>query len=338
MDDVMGDVMDAAISNAITTATDNITGSAIDTVNGTANGAATAASKGAATGTAKPAGTERYSLSAVLELLLSIEQEKIRIWEKELSELPKGSLYLSGSRKRTYFYYYIDGRKRGVSRDLDFVYKLARKRYLQEKLQDHEESICRLRRQISSGRRSTSALSKRRGSGLETLLRRYGEAGLDILRITCSQEQYRWVHARFRSNPAPLPKRTYRTYSGIIVRSKSEQTIGNALETRGVPYRYEMEFSFETGWMEPSPDSFWGKYRNFYPDFVILTAAGDYILWEHFGCVEQSGYRTHAMEKICAYRQGGGFTDELLIMTFEEDLQDLSTLDRIIQLRVFPYI
>lgn len=109
--------------------------------------------------------------------------------------------------------------------------------------------------------------------------------------MTCSEEQYRWTQANYRQNTLHEDEKIYRTYSGIMVRSKSEQTIGNELELSGVPYRYEMVIQLDVSWMDDAEGLAMGPYKTYSPDFIILTAAGKYIVWEHLGRLDQHRYR-----------------------------------------------
>lgn len=130
----------------------------------------------------------------------------------------------------------------------------------------------------------------------------------------------------------------FETFSGIKVRSKSEQVIGNALEVKGIPYRYEPEISMDLRWMEGVDWLVQGKYKTYYPDFVIMTADGSFIFWEHLGRVDLEEYRKHNMEKIAAYRQNGVCDDDHLILSFEKDMERPETVHTIIAKRILPYM
>lgn len=277
------------------------------------------------------------SLQTVLEFLLSLEKRKIEIWEKELAELPEGTLYLAFRSQRTYYQLAIGEHRRGITHDVDLTYKLARKRYLQVLLEEQNDTLRHIN-ELSDPSRRLRPHSNEKRSKTEELLERYAKAGLTILRITCSEKQYQWVTARFRSNPLHPEELKYETYSGIKTRSKSEQSIGNALEIRGIPYRYEMELNLYVGWMENVSGMSSSGYKNYYPDFVIPLATGEMLIWEHLGRVDLEKYRTHNMEKISAYRQNGICDDDHLILTFEKDLEKLETLGQIIARRVQQYL
>ena len=62
----------------------------------------------------------------------------------------------------------------------------------------------------------------------------------DRLIITCSRsEQDEWVNASYTNNPKEPQKLIHKTIPGILVRSKSEALIINALFEHKIPFRYE---------------------------------------------------------------------------------------------------
>lgn len=317
-------------------------------------------------------GTEALmAIDSMLDFLLDLERKRRADWEAEMATLPEGYLCVLSRENGTFFQHAKAGKRLGITNDIDLVYKLARKRYLQLKTKEQKQQMLRIyeeagplrqyRRKMPkrtqkseepqgtksaakarfSARKTSRNLSKIKQSPLEKLLDKYGRAGLDILRITCTEQQYKWTKAQYRRNTKNPEQLIFETYSGIKVRSKSEQSIGNKLELKGIPYRYEMEFTAEVAWMGDVMGSFsGGRYKSYYPDFTILTSSGEYILWEHLGRVDLKAYREHNMEKIAAYRQGPGYAckETQLILTFENDLITLETLDRIIDYRIMPYL
>ena len=250
----------------------------------------------------------------------SRNKQLVECWRKEALNLPDGMLHCVTRNGRVFFYNRYNGRRAGITGNRELVYALARKRYLALLISAHEKAT-----ELSC---NTNSLP------LEKLLEYYTEKGLTLARITCSKEQYKWMEENYRRNPVDPEQRVYQTHSGLKMRSKSEQTIGNALERNGVPYRYEPEIRIDVGWMEDVS----APYKTYYPDFVILTADGTEIIWEHLGRVDLKAYRDHNMEKISAYREGMGIDERQLILTFENDLRDLENIDRIVERRIMPYI
>ncbi len=95
------------------------------------------------------------------------------------------------------------------------------------------------------------------------------------------------------------------------MRSKSEVLIAMLLEQHGLEFEYEHPWKVQ------------GKY--YYPDFLIRhPKTGQWILWEHFGLMDDPEYARRAYEKIQAYIESGIMPGVHLIMTFETKNQPLS--------------
>lgn len=112
----------------------------------------------------------------------------------------------------------------------------------------------------------------------------------------------------------------YQTLKGHLVRSKSERFIADTLFRLKIPYRYEFPLSFE-------------GYK-LHPDFTILKPDGNYILWEHFGLLDNEDYLKNAMHKVKLYKSAGFSQHTNLICTTEKDLTEKSVIEDII-LRFF---
>lgn len=268
-----------------------------------------------------------------LSNLVTEEEKKISVWRRELRNLPGGTVYFRRKNGRVYAVRHLRGKQHGISSNPDLIHSLARKRYLSLLVEERSGILLLLRK----GKLSLAADHIHAHSSEATkFLIQCRDAGLILARVTCSEDQYQWMTEAFHSNPLPIRDDGFTTNSGIIVRSKSEQSIANALERYGIPYRYEQRFSFDVSWMDGINGAVQGRFKDFYPDFTLLLDNDRFCYWEHLGRVDQPGYRAHNMEKICAYRQGGFCTDDQLILTFEKDLQDSGFLDKLIIGRILP--
>lgn len=271
------------------------------------------------------------TFQSLLEMAWVLEEKKIKGWRTEINHLPKGSLYMYTNEGKTYFEHAMDGTRRGITKEEELIYGLARKKYLEIRVNEFEGRFERRGRKlkVKTGRESQRA---------RRLLRKYAEAGLDIRRITFSKEQYLWVTEYYRSNSLYPDEKRYRTLCGVWVRSKSEQAIGNELELSGIPYRYEQMVEVNISWMEDVEERPPRKYKAYFPDFLIMTATGETILWEHLGKVHEGKYRRDNAERISAFRQSGMFREDQLILTFEADMKRSGFLREIIVRRIMPFM
>ena len=265
-----------------------------------------------------------------IEILLKLEEKKGAQLREELKSLPKGSLYVKFVEGKPYFTWSVSGERRPITRDLDLVYKLARKMYIELKLKEHEHEIAR--------RKSSSLIRVRPlSTRIRKLLEKYNKARLDLIRITLSPEQYRWMKSRYPCY-GRTKKHIYRTYSGIYMRSKSERDIGNEMELEGIPYHYEEEIEVDVSWIEGAFGDTLGDKNTYYPDFIILTTTGKKIYWEHLGYLFRFDYREHNMEKLAALRQGGYVAEDEFIISVEKDMEDSNFIKNTIARRILPYM
>lgn len=97
----------------------------------------------------------------------------------------------------------------------------------------------------------------------------------------------------------------HRTEAGHMVRSKSELVIANLLHREGIPYDYErlLEGGAAAG--------------RVYPDFTFTDAAGDHVIWEHLGMMDNADYVRGWRWKQDWYAQNGFVLDKTLFTTEE---------------------
>ena len=95
------------------------------------------------------------------------------------------------------------------------------------------------------------------------------------------------------------------TKSGILVRSKSEVLIADALFDRGKKFFYEITLHLKT--------------MTIHPDFAILEddAPTGLVLWEHCGMMDSEEYMRVATAKTAELMTGGFIPGKNLILTYE---------------------
>lgn len=120
-----------------------------------------------------------------------------------------------------------------------------------------------------------------------------------------------WQSKIFKSNPYKPEKKIFDTKRGEKVRSKSEAIIADMLYDMRIPYRYEYPVRIYNGKIK-------------YPDFTLLKIkTREVIYFEHFGRMDEEGYRIDTMEKMDEYRTSGIYPGKNLIFTYETDAKPL---------------
>jgi len=127
-----------------------------------------------------------------------------------------------------------------------------------------------------------------------------------------SRELADWASAKYETNLSYPEQLQYKTSSGIYVRSKSEAIIDLLLHTHNIPHRYECKLILDN--------------HTFFPDFTIRhPLTGNTYYWEHFGLMDDPGYRKNAMVKLQTYASHGIFPTINLITTYETKNSPLNT-------------
>ena len=149
-----------------------------------------------------------------------------------ISNLPLESVHVVYDRGRVYFYEQGKTKRVYLRKSSEKLYLLARKRYLKELL----KSIVML-----DSHKYDSEDWNQQFERLANLIRDFAKGNLELARIVLTPKQYLWFTRSYRQKqyiPEPGTK-PLTTDHQIIIRSKSEQNIGNALERFATAYHYE---------------------------------------------------------------------------------------------------
>ena len=235
--------------------------------------------------------------------LYEVEIDEIK---QELAQLPEGRL----SKKGAQYYVTIDSVQKGITRDRQKVMQLARKAYLSRRLK-HLEWNCSLIKKHAYRFKTEDPMEI-----IWELPAFYQKLPVSYFYHPSVHEQLNYISVGIAWHEEEL---IYLTNSGIRVRSKSERTIAEALDQKGIPYRYEAALALG------------GAKR--YPDFTINRPSdGKMFLWEHFGLMNDDGYRQKAVEKLALYAKYGFSPFDSLICTYEQDMQNPAHIYGLIEL------
>ena len=151
---------------------------------------------------------------------------------KRVAKLLPGYLRVLHDGKYIRFYERIDNKKVFLKKDSDRLYLLARKRYLTEVLEIM---------MILSGSTTESSGFEHQYNKLVELINDFAKGNLDLARIAFTPAQYKWYTGKYRRKgiSTDTNKETMKTGYGDSVRSKSEQSIANALWGFAIPCHYE---------------------------------------------------------------------------------------------------
>ena len=125
------------------------------------------------------------------------------------------------------------------------------------------------------------------------------------------EEITQWL-AAIRKPNGDAENLIHKTDKGHMVRSKSELVIANLLFGEGINYEYEQRLAGMT------------VQGTLHPDFSFADAAGDRIIWEHLGMMDDPEYQRGWEWKRDWYQKNGYTINENLFVTEERKGQGLN--------------
>ncbi|MCQ4637770.1 hypothetical protein NE619_13630 [Anaerovorax odorimutans] len=233
-------------------------------------------------------------------------QQEIQEIQAELKQLPKGYLV----KRRSFYYCHDDGKDRGITKDPQMIAQLARKAYLKERL-----------KRLTINAKAAMMFDKRyRELSSAEIIRELSNPYKDLPQSYFFRDfANSWGREDYEKNDFCPEDRHYLTNGGVLVRSKSEMLIANALERKHISYRYEAALKLGES--------------VYYPDFTAKRhRGGKLIFWEHFGLLDRPDYAVKTAEKLNTYAKHHIFPGRDLICTCEADIEDSRKIDAIIDL------
>ena len=187
--------------------------------------------------------------------------------------------------------------------------KLARKSYARSILPVLEQDLAALNRLLSDfSWKNELLLADRLPQDLIKLCGAGFESGQTFIKKWRDQT---WTERPLYGEPPSHPTR-----ANLLVRSKSEEFIANALFDKGLVFAYEKPVYLPG---EPNP---------WFADFTILHPATlDKVFWEHFGMMDDPVYADRCCRKLMGLMRHGIYPGPQFICTFETRQHPLSALD-----------
>lgn len=233
-------------------------------------------------------------------------EERIKKTQLELQKCPEGKLIISHNGKYSRWRW-SDGHTQThiPKKERRFAERLAYKKYLTlqlKKLLQEKEAINFYIRHHDS-----KEMQKE-----ENLI--YSSEYSELLApffTPLSQELQEWMNSPYEKNNMYTEHLIHKTYSGNLVRSKSEALIDMFLYKNRIPFRYECQLQLGDIYI--------------YPDFTIRhPKTGEVFYWEHFGMMDEQEYCRRACSKIQKYSMNGIIPTINLITTYETKEHPLS--------------
>lgn len=248
-----------------------------------------------------------------LENALRYETNLLHKMKREQEQINGGTLHVRSRKGRLFYLEYFGGKERGITKDTNRVYLLARKAFLEEDIKKSEQVVNILKKADAA----VNAAEKKSGSN--EVLKKFET--LDKKRLIYSEEELKWLENQGSQNPYMRENLRFETAAGIMVRSKSERFIADFLYSKSILFQYEPRMQIGEKLM--------------FPDFVLLRPDGTKVIWEHCGLMDDSEYFAKAMGKLSWYRKCGFVQYRNLICTFEDDIRSNDSLEEIVRRFVY---
>ena len=256
-----------------------------------------------------------YDVKDFLERALRQQRNMLKIYEKEMQSLPKGSLSVSYSGNRIYYRKHYQGERLYLGNaEQKEVQALQTRKIMITMMERIKENELLIRDFLMKYQDPSPESVK------QTLGRAYQNENLELFNHTRQKSNKAWGYQPYKRNAAYPEQLTQKTLKGDFVRSKSEVIIANTYFSKKIQYRSEPMLLVGDKWLSP--------------DFGVLVSRLNKVKYhEHFGMMHDEQYRKNALRKIAYYIENGYRPYEDILFTFD-DLDgniDAQVLDLLIE-------
>lgn len=240
--------------------------------------------------------TKNYQLVEELLLESGIQEEKLT---KEIKGLPTGK-FISNKNGDYTKWFLVKGKQRTF---LPHAEKSKAQRILFREYKEFLLKNVRLDQKLLSSYLNHKALMES-----EFMQRFKSSKDYADLLSECFEdvdaEILEWILEPFRTNELYAEHLIHETKSHIMVRSKSEVLIADALYDNNIPFKYECPLVLNGS--------------IYYPDFTCMNPYTKKIYyWEHFGLLDDANYANKTLAKENIYISNGIIPSVQLITTYE---------------------
>lgn len=241
-----------------------------------------------------------YDVKDFLERALRQQRNMLKIYEKQLKNLPEGSLSVSKSKGHSYYRKHFQGERIYLGReDHEQVQELQKRKLLvdiSERIKNNEPLFLDFLEKYQDP--SPTSVQQSLGKA-------YRIDKLNLLSNSNKRTNKNWAEQPYRRNSLYPEQLKHKTLRGDYVRSKSEVIIANTYLAKKLLYRCEPLIQV-------------GE-KTLAPDFAVLVKRLEKVKYhEHFGMMHDSHYRANAMRKIGLYISNGFRPYEDIIFTFDD--------------------
>ena len=217
-------------------------------------------------------------------------EDRINDLQSQIDVLPSGTFFCTRNNKYYKWYYTDKGKTKYIPKsERKLAEQLVKRKYLESRLRKFKQEEKRIDiylKQYSLDEFSSYHVEEH--PELQKLL--------SGVYVPLKQELDEWVNASYTNNPKEPQKLIHKTIPGILVRSKSEALIINALFEHKIPFRYEcLLHKYE----KPLELTVHGRRVTFYPDFTVMNSRTGRIYYlEHFGMMDNENYAHNVYSKL----------------------------------------
>lgn len=235
-------------------------------------------------------------------------KQQIELIEHKISLIKPGDIVCRKRGNNIFYSEITDGGEKGITRNKSRVQELVQIAYFEKQLDVLRNNSAVLDYCVRHYKDDSDKEIK------ELLMSRHRNLPVDEILFADSAKMKTEV---YQKNPYYQENLKYITTNGVILRSKSEREIGNALESVGV--EYDSDVLIQCG------------NARYYADFVIKRKNGTKLVWEHFGREHDDVYMAKNEVRIRDYISIGLRPWDNLVWTLDSDIEDSRTIRQIIQ-------
>ena len=247
---------------------------------------------------------------AIMERILADVSKRIQTDKTLLDKCPDGRMMQGVNNKRKDVFRVV-GRGKArirtvISKDSEMQMLLAKKALLKNEI----DKLTQVRSVVLGALEKMDQIQDM--DSLRFMIANYPWLPDETVLKICSGGSLRrgWENEPYEQSDYMPEHRTMMTSRGLLVRSKSELLIAEALYRHGISFRYEQVL-----WID-------GRTR-LVPDFTIMKADGSIVYWEHRGRMDLRDYAGRQLRKDELYASVGIVPWKNLIVTYDTEDGDI---------------